>query len=268
MQNSRAQRKKPAYPIEAVDNAIQLMQLLRDVGALRLKDAASELGLTPSSAHRLLAMLVYRGYAVQDEARRYLPGPSMGIGPAGMVWTRQLRSIAQPHLEMLAAALDETANLMIRVGTKVRFLSTVESTNLLRVGDRQGTILPAHRASGGKAMLAEMDPQTLEKLFRSRNAELAGDMISDSEYPGFLREMAATRSKGFAGNFEDTEEGINALGMALHDRDQRVIGAISVAIPSQRFRRVFDSGLVAAARQAQHGIEADISATSLEDYPR
>ena len=155
MQNLPA-RRKPTYSIEAVDNALQLLQLLRDVGSLRLKDAAAELGVAPSTAHRLLAMLVYRGFAVQDETRRYVPGPAMGAGPAGFSWTRQLRDISRPHMEVLCARTNETVNLMIRVGTKVRFLDTVESSNILRVGDRQGTLLPAHKASGGKAILAEL----------------------------------------------------------------------------------------------------------------
>ena len=43
--------------------------MLRDVGALRLKEAAEELAIAPSTAHRLFAMLVYRGFAVQDEKR-------------------------------------------------------------------------------------------------------------------------------------------------------------------------------------------------------
>src|SRR6476620_1171204 len=120
-------QKRPTYSIEAVDNALQLLQLLRDGGALRLKDAAAELGVAPSTAHRLLAMLVYRGFAVQDETRRYVPGPAMGVGPAGLSWTRLLRDISRPHMELLCARTNETVNLMIRVGTDVCFLNTVES---------------------------------------------------------------------------------------------------------------------------------------------
>src|SRR4029453_19321716 len=170
MQN-RTLQKKPPYPIEAVDNALQLLQLLRDDGSVRLKDAAEELGVAPSTAHRLLAMLIYRGFPVQDETRRYLPGPAMGVGPAGLNWTRLLRTLAQPHLELLAERLNETVNLMVRVGTKVRFLTTVEGSNILRVGDRQGSVMPASKASGGKAILAELDPEMVRKLFSSGTAE-------------------------------------------------------------------------------------------------
>ena len=271
MQNSPAARsarnparKRPTYSIEAVDNALQLLQLLRDGGALRLKDAAAELGVAPSTAHRLLAMLVYRGFAEQDETRRYVPGPAMGVGPAGLGWTRLLRSLAQPHMELLSAQLNETVNLMVRVGTKVRFLATVEGNNVLRVGDRQGTVMPANRTSGGKAMLAELDPHMIEQLFRSQNAEIGGDTIADDAYPDFLRELESTRSNGFAANFEGTEEGVSALGMALHNRHGHVVGALSVATPATRFRKVFDAGLVPALRETCRQLEIDIAANPAE----
>ncbi|KUM42124.1 IclR family transcriptional regulator [Arthrobacter sp. EpRS71] len=253
-------QKRPTYSIEAVDNALQLLQLLRDGGALRLKDAAAELGVAPSTAHRLLAMLVYRGFAVQDENRRYVPGPAMGAGPAGLSWTRQLRDLAQPHMELLSARLDETVNLMVRVGTKVRFLATVEGSNVLRIGDRQGTVMRADKTSGGKAMLAELEPGMIEQLFRGHNAEIGGDIILASDYPAFLHELDSIRGNGFAANFEGTEEGVSALGMALHNRHGQVVGALSVATPATRFRKVFDAGLVAALRATCRQLEVDITA--------
>ncbi|WP_461173920.1 IclR family transcriptional regulator [Arthrobacter sp. Z1-9] len=260
----KAVQKRPTYSIEAVDNALQLLQLLRDGGTLRLKDAAEELQVAPSTAHRLLAMLVYRGFAVQDETRRYVPGPAMGVGPAGLSWTRLLRSLAQPHMELLSAQLNETVNLMVRVGTKVRFLATVEGNNVLRVGDRQGTVLPANKTSGGKAILAELDPSMIQQLFRSNNAEISGDTIAEEEFPAFLRELDAVRSNGFAANFEGTEDGVSALGMALHNRHGDVVGAISVATPATRFRTVFDAGLVAALNETCRQLEIDIAANPAE----
>lgn len=257
-------QKRPAYSIEAVDNALRLLQLLRDGGALRLTDAAEELGVARSTAHRLLAMLVYRGFAIQDETRHYVPGPAMGVGPAGIAWSRRLRTLAEPHMEMLSAHLNETVNLMVRVGTKVRFLATVEGNNVLRVGDRQGTVMPAHRVSGGKAMLAELDPSVTDQLFRSGNAEIGGDAIDAQDYPAFLRELESIRSHGFAANFEGTEEGVSALGMALHNRRGQVVGALSVSTPATRFRKVFDAGLVAALRETRRQLEIDIAANPVE----
>ncbi|MGX5717518.1 IclR family transcriptional regulator [Arthrobacter sp. MAHUQ-56] len=262
MQNPQVQRR-PSYPIEAVDNALQLLQLLRDEGSLRLKEAALELGVAPSTAHRLLAMLVYRGFAVQDETRRYVPGPAMGAGPAGISWTRALRDVARPHMEMLCSHFNETVHLMIRVGTKVRFLDTVESTNLLRVGDRRGTVMPASKASGGKAMLAELEPAMIFQLFRTPNAELSGDFIQEPEYPAFLRELEAIRINGYAANHEGTEEGISALGMAIHNQKGKVLAAIGIASPAIRFDQLFDRGLVASMKEQCRELELDIAASGL-----
>jgi len=257
-------QKRPTYSIEAVDNALRLLQLLRDVGTLRLTDAAAELGVARSTAHRLLAMLVYRGFAAQDETRRYVPGPAMGVGPAGLPWSRWLRSLAEPHVQVLSARLNETVNLMVRVGTMVRFLDTVEGHNVVRVGDRQGTVMPAHKVSGGKAMLAELDPTMIAQLFRGNNAEIGAATIGEAEFPAFLRELESIRDKGFAANFEGTEEGVSALGMALHNGRGQVVGALTVSTPSTRFRKVFDAGLVPALRETCRQLEIDIAANPVD----
>ncbi|MCX4908974.1 helix-turn-helix domain-containing protein [Streptomyces sp. NBC_00878] len=57
------------YPITSVDHALHLATLLQQEGPLRVSDAAERLGVSPSTAHRLLAMLVYRGFAEQRPDR-------------------------------------------------------------------------------------------------------------------------------------------------------------------------------------------------------
>src|SRR5258708_33978546 len=93
--------EKPTYLVESVDNALRLLQMLRDLGVLRLTDAAQELGIAPSTAHRLRAMLVYRGFAVQHEKRGYHPGPPTLAGPAHRGWPREFNDRCPPHLAAL-----------------------------------------------------------------------------------------------------------------------------------------------------------------------
>lgn len=258
-------QKRPNYFLDGVDNALHLVQHLRDVGSLRLSDAATELGVVPSTAHRLLAMLVYRGFAIQDESKRYVPGPSLGVGPAGISWTNQLRRLAAPHLAVLAAQTRETVSLTMRVGAKVRFLSTVEGDSILRVGDRQGMVLPASAASGGKAMLAELDHSMLEQLFRSSNAGIAGDELEADDFDDLCRELDAIRRNGFAANVEGTEQGVSALGIALHDQDGRTVGALSVACPTTRFQDAISAGIVNRLREACLHLESDIALHLIKD---
>lgn len=241
VQKFRIRRQIPRYPIETVDNALQLIEILRDHGSIRLKDAAEELDVSPSTAHRLLAMLIYRGFADRARGRGYVPGPALGAKPAGLDKVGELRTLARPLLVELAATVRETVNLMVRVDGEVRFISTIEGPQILRVGDRQGSVRPAHRTSAGKAMLARLGPQELERLYLGESA--GSFRLSAAEYAALVRELGIVRERGFAANFEGTDEGVSALGMAVANATGEVLCGISVAIPQSRFRQVFDAGL-------------------------
>ena len=255
--------EKPVYLLESVDNALRLLQMLRDVGAVRLKQAAAELDIAPSTAHRLLAMLVYRGFAVQDEKRTYHPGPAMGAGPAERGWTREFTDRCRPHLEALAAVCGETVNLVIRTGTQVRFLASVESDAMLRVGDRQGQVLPAELVSGGRSLLAELPDGMLRRLYlrtpRDDELDATDRRLSPAEFDEFLRELNGVRRAGFAVNVEQTEEGVAAFGVNIHNHAGRPIGAITVAAPTIRYQRHARGPLVAQMKRAVREMEVDVA---------
>ncbi|MEU4232502.1 IclR family transcriptional regulator [Nonomuraea sp. NPDC026600] len=232
-------RNKPAYLLESVDNALRLLQLLRDHGRLRVSEAADELGIARSSAHRLLSMLVYRDFATRDDQRGYLPGPGLAAAPIANRTLQVLRHAMLPHMEMLCSRVDETVNLLVRIGTQTRFLASVESTQVLHVGDRQGTVLPARKTSGGKALLAELD--------RDELAEMYGN---DEDFPRLCRELELTKRQGYALNLEDTETGVAAMGRCVTDRTGHAVAALTISIPTVRFGKERVEPLAAELRDA------------------
>lgn len=263
--------------MESVDNALRLIELLRDRGSFSVSEIAAHLEVAPSTAHRLLAMLVYRGFATQDERRRYHAGPSLGAVPVRAEWARQLRDVAAPHLELLCSQVDETVNLMIRVGTMVRFLDTIETSKVLRIGDREGAVLTARTASGGKVLLADLDPATLARLYRDPRDEGTDDHLSPERFAALERNLAQVRTSGYALNSEETEEGVMAVATPIrvaavpgkdvaHDeRTQsagtaavRSIAAVSIAVPKSRFPPMMASGALQRLRNVCADIEADL----------
>src|SRR3989442_14345502 len=111
-------KNKPRYPLQSVDHALQLLQILRDNGSLRVSEAAQELGTARSTAHRLLAMLVYRDFAVQDEARNYLPGPALSAPQATGGRLPAPRRPGPPPTEGRCGNVRGTANAPPRGGTQ------------------------------------------------------------------------------------------------------------------------------------------------------
>lgn len=222
-------KNKPVYGIDSVDHALHLASILQQEGPLRVTDAAERLGVARSTAHRLLAMLVYRDFAEQDTDRRYVAGPVLRR-PAVPEPVADLRRVALPHLQGLTERTGETTNLMIVIGDQARFVATVECGQVLRVGDREGRMLPAHLTSGGRAVLAARPEADVLELYSGADSPV-------TDPAALIRGLRRVGRQGFAVNEQSTEAGVTAIGVVVPGPVQAVPAAISVAMPTTRFRR-------------------------------
>ena len=243
-------KNRPPYAIASVDAALLLATLLQQEGAMRVTDAAERLGVSASTAHRLLGMLVYRDFAEQLADRRYGPGRLMQGGPPPQASVARLREVALPHLRRLVDGLGETVNLMVLAGADVRFVATVECDHVLRVGDRTGRSLPAHLSSGGKAILAALQPDELAGVVGSLDEESAVRL---------QRDLRMVRRRGFAINDQATETGLTAVGVAVPDDARPPTAAISLALPSARYSRDLLPSWSTALAAAAESIARDLA---------
>jgi IclR family transcriptional regulator, acetate operon repressor len=249
-------KNKPTYAVESVDNALRILQALRDSGRLRVSDIAAELGIARSTAHRLLSMLVYRDFAIRSDDHSYLPGPALSAPPLHGEPMARLRAQLRPYMEALRDSVRETVNLQVRLGAQTRFIYTVESGQVLRVGDRQGTIMPAWVTSGGKALLAELpDAQLAALLRRAAGRPPAG--LTDPGRRSLIGELQRVREQGWAENIEQSESGLCAVGMCVRDASGTAVAALSVAAPAARY-----SPSVAKSRVRE--LTATVSAVAAE----
>lgn len=226
--------ERPKYAIESVDNALRLLLQLKEEDSLGVSDAGALLGVAPSTAHRLLSTLQYRGFAAQDEdTRTYRAGPALIEVGLKAVRDMSLRRAARTAIENLAAKLNETVHLLVREGPGVRFVDGVESSRTLRVTSRIGLLLPAHCTAGGKVLLADLDGDELRQLYpKTRLAGLTPrSIIRRSELE---RELAAARQDGHATNLGESEEDLSAVAAAIRDSRGRARAAIAVAVPASR----------------------------------
>lgn len=222
-------KNRPIYGIDSVDHALHLAAVLQQEGPMRVADAAKRLGVASSTAHRLLAMLVYRDFATQGPDRRYMAGPVLqrSTSPEPVAG---LRSAALPHLQKLTGLTNETTHVMVVIGDQVRFVATVECAHVLRVGDRENRMLPAHLCSGGRAVLAEHTDAEIEALYSTPDSAV-------TDTARLLRELRRVRRAGFAINDQATETGLIAIGARVPGPPDSLPAAISIAMPTARYRR-------------------------------
>jgi len=235
-----------AYPIESVDNALRLLLLLRDradspgstvdgsaTGAgLGVVEAARHLGVAPSTAHRLFAMLLHHGFAVQDARRHYHLGPAFAPASPSGRHGRDLCSTMKPHLGQVSRDIQETVHLMVLQGPAVRFVDGVEATHALRVGSRAGMVLPAHCTAGGKALLSQLSSAEVHALYSHGLPAIYGPAVTDIGALG--RQLAGVRRRGYAINQEESERGITSVAVPLRDSRGQVHAALAAAIPTVR----------------------------------
>ena len=245
----------PQYPIESVDNALKVLLLVGERPSLRLTDVSNHLQVASSTAHRLLAMLQYRGFVRQDAATRgYVAGPTLDELAYGVLRRLDVRTRARPVLERLNTELQETVHLGRLEGGDVHFIDTIESSRALRVGGRLGRSMPAHCTSTGKALLAQLPYEEIARLYPSEDlVRVTPNSIGTrTELEAVLAEV---REQGYARSQEESEEGVSSIAVALQStRSPRL--AVNVAVPTSRMsdqvRRDILKRLTAAAEELDH----------------
>jgi IclR family acetate operon transcriptional repressor len=238
----------PKYAIESVDNALRLLLLLRETRSLGVQQASEALGVAPSTAHRLFAMLQHRGFAEQDPATRtYRAGPVLAELGLAALPELDIRRVARPRLERLVATLDETAHLVVLRGTSVLFIDCVEPSRILHAGSRIGQSLPAHATAGGKALLAALPEERLLELFPDQRLDAVTRRTQTSRRE-LLRELAHVREVGYAVNDGESEEELVAVAAVILSPDETPRGAITVAVPATRYDAAALERIVPAVR--------------------
>ncbi|NMH99878.1 IclR family transcriptional regulator domain-containing protein [Pseudonocardia acidicola] len=238
----------PQYPIESVDNALKVLLLLGERSELRLTEVSEYLGVASSTAHRLLAMLQYRGFVRQNErTKAYGPGTAL-TGVAFSIMQRfDFRSVLRPYLERLNTELAETVHLGLLDGAMVRFIDAVESPRAVRVASRLGLSIPAHATSTGKAMLAQLTPDELHTLYPEE--ELEGLTERSIRSRSQLEEQLATvRRRGYATSTEESESGVSSVAVAFPYRGTPARIAFNAAVPASRMSAADQRAIGAALR--------------------
>lgn len=253
-------KNRPAYAIASVDHALQLATILQVEGPLTVSEAAERLGVARSTAHRLLSMLCYRDFAVQDGDRRYVAGPVLALASRSHSRAALLRDVAMPHLTTLSERVAESTNLMVLSGDHVRFIGSIAGTQVLRVGNREGAVFPAHLSSGGVLLLADVPAEQFDAIYSDERWADRPDQRPDPT--ALRREMRLARKRGFALNNGRTELGVTAVGRAVQGADGRAEAAVSISLPTARYSRTVLPKLVAALAATTADIERDLAAAS------
>jgi IclR family transcriptional regulator, KDG regulon repressor len=196
-------------------------------------DLARRLSIAKSTAHRLLATLTDEGLLEQDPASgRYRLGLVV-FDMAAAAQSVDLHEAVLTPMTELRNRTGETVQVAVLDGREVVYVERLDSPNTLRLFIEVGRRNAAHSTGCGKALLAFLAPDQLERVLRNWKME-AKTPHTITDATALRDDLAESRRRGYAVNRRESEVGIISVAAPIRDVSGRAIAAVSVAGPAER----------------------------------
>lgn len=246
--------------IQALDRALDILDLLAASNGLTLSEIAERLKQTPSTVHRVLTTLSARGITETDPvSQAWFIGP--GTFRLGSAFMRRSGIVerARPILRRLMEATGETANLGILNGDSVMFVSQAETHQAIRAFFPPGTRSPLHASGIGKALLAFGDPQAAQTLVREGGlTRFTAQTLTTPD--ALAADLARIRARGYALDNEERTLGMRCIAAPVFDMTGAAIAGLSVSGPAHRVGPEHLKTLGAAVAEAARELSAALGA--------
>ena len=231
-----------------------LAALGRHASPVNLKQLAAETKLHPSTAHRILAVMVDHRLVDRIEPGTYRLGIRL-LELGSLVRSRiSVRQEALPHMQALHEELGETVNLSVRHDDEVVYIERTSNSNaMMRVVQIIGARAPLHITAVGKLFLAaESADRSADYVRRTGLPRFTENTLTDPENLG--KELEKIRRQGYAFDNEEAEKGVSCIGAGIYNDEGRIVAGLSVSAPSDRLNRTW----AAQVRQTAESISRAI----------
>ena len=226
-----ARTGRPAVrQVESVQRAISVLDVLAEAGTdLGTSEIARRTGVNVSTVSRLLATLVQGGLLQYvPSTGRYRMGVRILQLASAARESLDLRDLARPHLEDLAAGTGETATLSMPGEHHVSTVDVVTSDASVRSVAAIGFTSAPHATAVGKVYLAWGGTRP------------DGDPVAFTEHtitdPALLeQELRRIAEQGWAEAVREREPELSAIAVPVLDSAGRLAAVLGVQGPSTRF---------------------------------
>ena len=236
--------------IQVLERTFALLDVLAaHPDPVSLKVVASETGLHPSTAHRILNDLMIGGLVDRPQAGNYRLGMRL-LELGNLVKARlDVRDAALGPMRELHRLTNQPVNLSMRQGDEIVYIErTYSERSGMQVVRAVGGRAPLHLTSVGKLVLAEDDPQRV-RAYATRTGLAGHTRNSITDLARLERELAAVRRLGVARDDEELELGVRCIAAGICDDEGKLVAGLSVSAPADRLADSWAERVRATAQQ-------------------
>ena len=241
--------------IKSIEKCFDILDCLHtNHHLLTLEEIVQITGHKKTTCFRLLKTMKTLGLVEMPPGKKsYRYGPRLAALGLNALKTMNLRQSALPILQRLRDDTGETINLTILSGSEILYVERIMSDYLVNVNVNVGDRLPVYCASMGKAILAYLPEDRLERILENMLFERKTDKTITTK-SALLAELERIKSKGFAINDEELEKGLRAVAAPIFNYTGEAFAATNIAWttarnPSRKAFSTYAEKIVSAANQ-------------------
>jgi len=240
------------YSLVGVDRTVAILDAFEAAGPLALVEIARAANLSEATTLRYVSSLVAHGLLERDDdSARYRLGLALFRLGERALQAHDPRKIALPVMDALLAKFQETVNLGLSRKDELVLIEALESTRSIRKGATVGERDHWHASALGKSLLATL-PVDDARAVLERQPRPALTKRTITAVDDLLAELAKVRTRGYAVDDEETEEGLRCVAAAIRDHRGAATFALSISAPANRLanRTMANAGKAVAAAAA------------------
>lgn len=225
-------------PSKSLQKALRLLVYMGEQAPeAGVEELASRFGLSKASVHRLLNTME-RFNLIEHAAGsdRYCLGLKLNQLGNRALAARTLRTEAHRMLVEMSRRSRETVSLATPAPGGVVCLDRLDSPHtVITVCTPVGSHFPAHCTAAGKAILAYLADNEIDEVVR-RTGLRHYTPFTITQVAQLKENLRLIRQRGYAVDHQELERGLSGVAAPVLSAHERVIAAVGIAGPTQRFR--------------------------------
>ena len=222
------------YAVKSVETAFKILDALKQLNGAGISELADYLNIPKSTVHNYLSTLVQEEYVVKNGSSYHVGIQFLEYGAYARMQF-DIYTIAKPEVDDLAESTGELANLMVEEHGRGSYLHRARGKKAVQVEAHVGTRVPLHGTALGKAIMAYLPNERVNEIVELHGLTASTpNTITDRET--LNDELTQIREDGVAFDDEERLVGLRCVAAPILSTNDRVLGAISVAGPSNRIR--------------------------------
>ena len=226
---------KPDSPSAAVERALAMLEAAAQATeGLSNAEISRKLNIPKSSASYILRTLETQGYLTRDaESGKYRVGLKILSLSRGALGGRDVRGVALPIMRHLTHQTGLTCHLAVLDGPDAVYIEKVEPEGFIRMDTWVGRRMRVHATSVGKALVAYIPQEQLERILRQSGMEKRTPKTITT-LPRLLKELEKVRTQGCAIDDEENNLGARCVGAPIFDERGSIEASLGLSGTTQQ----------------------------------